>query len=194
MFVALHVSQDVIYAHKQVLEKIPFFATALKKEWREGKGKDMEMSAYDLEALGLYIERVYTGKLHVVDSNQITQWTKLAKVWSLADTFLDHEMKNALIQTAMASTREPPHNDPRNYPGIETINHIFENTPPNDAMQRLLVDLYAQAAMSDWIEKHCEDLPKEFLAKVCTRTWKTWEKKSDWSPDCNSVLYCDAET
>jgi hypothetical protein len=151
-----------------------FFKTALKKEWREGQTRTINLPTYDYETMTSYLKFVYGIQLSVeVESDQLrtcreptadqlknlqAAYLSFAKLYVLGCRLMDNTFKDAaitrifkLFQTYNTWSTA----DSLFSPGPVSVNTIYDETLESDPARRLMVDMYML---------HPQDLSSEYDA------------------------------
>jgi hypothetical protein len=102
--------QEKYYIHEKLLRSnAGFFDTALKKEWKEGEDRVVDMPEADDEAFGICVNWLYTGLVFsrkegdmiMNDGVRIRnkEWPRCSACYALGDFLQDPDFKDALVDT-----------------------------------------------------------------------------------------------
>jgi hypothetical protein len=127
------------------------FQAALKKEWQEGKTRTITMPEDDHETMTRYLSFVYGKKLPTTHLSESVRHDligpgqrSLADLYVLGTRLLDKSMKNAALGEVVRLSVIT-------CPGSETVNTIYSGTCEGNPARRLMVNLYAKHACTEWL-------------------------------------------
>jgi hypothetical protein len=158
-----------------------FFEKALSDGWKEAEDRVVKLPEVDLSVFNLYLHHVLSGDFPVVAKNTpsecldlniylgLSERLQLSRLYILAELLQDTTTKNKTLKAFIASIFKIRQ---RRFfmPDSQAIRVIYEGTPPESAMRRLLVDSHAAYGKSDYISSHVfEEWPKEFLYEFAVR-------------------------
>lgn len=129
----------------------------------------------DPEIFGLWVHAAYTGN---IARSEPQMYSQLAKMYVLAEKFLDTRTKNMIIQTVMICSREAQLDGKRYLSSDLFITAIYNGTPLGNQMRWLLVDTCVQGMSERWFAEHATRLPGDFFIDACLQIMKTWMKPS----------------
>ena len=123
------------YMAPSVLRKAgTFFNSALKKEWKEGQERTVEMPEDDPVCFRLYAEWLYTGTIFCKKSPTPARGSfgSLVGLYILGEKVLDKDFQDCVIDAMLATL-----NSEKVTPGKEDINRIYTQTPTGSPLRRL---------------------------------------------------------
>jgi hypothetical protein len=119
----------------------PFFEAALGKEWKEAEERVVKLPEHAPKAFEVYLRWVYSHRIRLslpTNTNQETIETfgVLCRAYVLGDVLRDYDFKDAIVDAIthfyqLAGWRLP----------TEHSAYIYENTPPEAKIRRVLVFL-----------------------------------------------------
>ena len=150
--------------HEQLLcEHAPFFRSATKEEWEEGKEHTIPLPDDDPEVVSLYLNGVYNGRISSQRSTAETGTDEnclLVKAYIFGEKIQDGRFKDAVIDAMIKSTRALDEEGHTWFPGSADVNRAYDGTPTGSPLRRLIVDFGAINANDDCDRK---GLNVEFL-------------------------------
>ena len=147
--------------HKSILEKhADFWKSALNKCWEEGAKGKIRLPEDDPEAVGTYLEWMYTSK---IDLNPLTnddmsakdieeEFEHLARAYVFGEKAQDNAFCNGVIDAMFARVLGPGGGIERAYPTTKAISIIYDGTPEGSPARKMCVYLGTQYGHSNWIE------------------------------------------
>lgn len=159
-----------------------FFEKALSDGWKEAEDRVVKLPEVDPSVFNLYLHHVLCGNFPVVAENTPSKCSEtkiylgrserlqLSKLYVLAELLQDTTTKNKTLKAFIASMFKIRQGGGWTIPNIQAIRVIYEGTPPESPMRRLLVDSHAAYGKSDYISSHVFEVwPKEFLYDFAVR-------------------------
>lgn len=122
-----------------------FFDAALKKEWKEGQERTINLPEIRPEVFNVYLNWLVTGKLHVHDQSEVTPEhrqtkTRLVEAYLLGDKILDVDYKEKVCD-ALAEDSLILRNAQLWVMGTRARRRLYEDTPAGAPVRRLLIVL-----------------------------------------------------
>lgn len=140
-----HDASRTFFVHeKLVVERAPFFERALNGQWKESDDKLVELPDDDPDVFFLYLQLLYTTKLHTRSNepNKTSrEYKRLVKLYVLAEKLQDVQTRNIVIEAMIAKTR-----DEESFPP-SSIHLIYDGTPEGSPLRKLVVDLFTDFAL-----------------------------------------------
>jgi len=132
-----------------------FFRAALKKEWAEGQTRIVKLPEEEPGLVATYLDFIL-GKGLPTDSTQMDPqngkvYVVLTLLFALGERFLDSTFRNAIIAEIIRFTTILSANGSYIYPGVSSINDIYNGTTSASPARRLMVDLYIHAGNTTWV-------------------------------------------
>jgi hypothetical protein len=132
-----------------------FFRTALKKEWAEGQTRTVRLPEEEPGIIAQYLDFLL-GKGLPTDSVQVAShngegYVALTTLFAFGERMLDSTLRNAIIWEIIRFTTIPSANGSYIYPGVNSINDIYNCTTSASPARRLMVDLYIHAGNTTWV-------------------------------------------
>jgi hypothetical protein len=150
-----------------------FFKTALKKEWIEGQTRTITLPVDDPQTITHYLYFTYSGKLpsaHIATEAARklagTNTTDLARLYILGGRLLDDVIRKAVIEEFIRFAQAT-----NSWPGWPAVSIIYDGTPEGDPARKLLVNMFANVAKSNWVSTKYDpvfllELAQELLHKA----------------------------
>lgn len=151
--------------HKCYLTKTSdFLSAALNGAWREAKNGRINLPNVEPRAFECYIQWLYTGEVPVEFGKQGTTNMEVAFVaydllmdlYMLGHFLLDAGFQNAVIDSTLKTKRETTI-----YPGAGSIRQIWDETPEDCTMKRLITRWWVSSCKPTSVEKE-KHLPADF--------------------------------
>jgi len=147
-----------------------FFDKALKKEWKEGQDRVVDMPDADNEAFGIWVKWLYTALVFIhkegdeiikdgVQTNS-REWLRWSKCYALGDFLQDTDFMNALIDVVTEIIEEA------NAQPVSLPNYIYSHSTENSAHRKLVVDILLRCWDRTAYAKTVVDQPQEFLYDI----------------------------
>jgi hypothetical protein len=150
-----------------------FFDAALKKEWKEGQEKAIELYDIDINAFRVWVKWLYTGQFSTQEKADIVKsassadnsaWDLLRSVYALGDYLQDTNFKDAMIDDmasrCVLSQRHPD----------LAASYIYPFSSPESPHRQLAIDICVFAwSVEEYRSlrtKKSEEFPPEFLTDV----------------------------
>lgn len=173
-------NKEAFYIHESVIRKRgTFFDAAFKKEWKEGQERVVELSEDDADHFRLYVQWLYGGKVFCKEQTRRNHY-KIAGLYALGEKVLDCEFQDNVMNAMLAACHDEnadfeEHPSSRAFPGEKAIAVVYEGTPANCPMRRLLVDYYVYFGGIDWAKDWAtnpECVNHEFLIDLTKAMWE----------------------
>jgi hypothetical protein len=146
-----------------------FFDIALKKEWKEGQDRIVEMPKTNNEAFSIWAKWLYTGCMYLMKDGDIertsegvttnSEWPRWASCYALGDFLQDSDFKDACIDSCIEANVASASN-PHSLAGW-----IYSCSAGCSSHRKLAVDVFVHCwVRTGWTQdiKH----PAEFLSDV----------------------------
>jgi hypothetical protein len=156
------VHEDIITARSL------FFKKALSGNWKEAEDRMVKLPEDDPMTFRRYVHLLYTNAL-TVQLEQVSDpygYVHLGRLYVLAEKIQDIKTKNAVIEAVLLATRQKRIDGRCYYPGIGIISLIYAGTGPRSPMRKLLVDLYTDQGLSEWLMRACHEWPSDFTREL----------------------------
>lgn len=133
-----HVNEDLLCDNSK------FFKAALKKEWREGQTRKIDLAEHGPEVFNLWLNWLH-GRRILMDNDdgenavQHFDYGLLIKAYHLGDMLLDRDFKDALCD-ALAVTMSRPVKGIVTVPNEMNRKSLYEVTAEGARIRRLVVD------------------------------------------------------
>ena len=174
--------------HESLLRSsAPYFEAALKKEWKEGHMREIPMSDDDSDAVELFLQWLYSGRIWTDpcanmsgpdDDKQATsqEMWKLIKVYCFGEKIQDSCFKDVVLDCIIDWTRVNTDKERRHYPEAEHAAYVWDTTPENSRLRRLILDLYTYGID----EVHIRDVSHTGLLKDLAVSLRKGCVSSSW--------------
>lgn len=142
-----------------ITKQSKYFAAALKKEWRANRSQPVSLSGEDPDMVSAYVQWLYSGKIFVTkhDSNGDASYWALCQLYGLGERLMDDSFQDYIVIAIFDLMKhEHPVNKTCAFPDEVAINSIYQNTPVDSPLRRLLVDINTANAESDWVKTASE--------------------------------------
>lgn len=154
--------------HEEVLcASSPFFRAALSRHgFLECKERVVRLPELDPKVFNLYTQWSYTGKVASLqpresDRGGTKRRQELARLYVVAQFLGDTRLRNAIVDIWIANDRSTDKG-----PGVELISFLYENTPQDCPLMRLIKDWHVCHPQGDWLARTHHELPKQFLVDL----------------------------
>ena len=122
-----------------------FVRSAMHKGWKEADDREIPLPDEEPSVFEVYQNWLYERKIYSVDWTE--SYRTLVKSYIFGDKLVDYQYKNAVIHAIIQKLRDTSLFD------LGLTNLIYDNTPPESPLRRLLRDIYAWLGNSSW----CDD-------------------------------------
>lgn len=136
-----------------------FFEAALKKEWKEGQTRIINLPEEDIETVTHYLDFVHGQGLPTA---AIMVWDELAtsphgypalfELYLLGERVLDKAARNAIVTEIMRLIWVRNDNGDTWVPNHEAISFVYGATPESSPARRLLVDLHVKYGLPEFMD------------------------------------------
>lgn len=175
-----------------------FFEAALRKEWKEGLEKTIELPEDDAKVFNKYHGWLYTRRLATPEGGYAgldQSFTMLAKLYVLGEKLLDRDFQNSVSDALVSATRDERgprgHGSGykgRSFPGPKIIRIVYEGTTTGSPMRRLLTDFYVRHGAGQWIrEDGVDKWPQEFLYDLSAALFDKWAITAETKEGLNEL-------
>ncbi|KAL4904479.1 hypothetical protein BDW74DRAFT_179053 [Aspergillus multicolor] len=156
---------------------------ARPKRTLEAKERIVELPEQDPDVFALFVHWLYFKTIPVAHDNmgaeEDVEYMELAKAYVLGDMLVSPAFKNVAIDIMVEKSLAPKMNGSLYYPKIKVIQYIHSNTLNGSKIRRLLVDLYLEHGMKDWLRGET-DIPPAFLLALVEDCLDQRERDSEW--------------
>jgi|TARA_R110002003_G_scaffold115_2_gene9933 hypothetical protein len=87
----------------------------------------------------------------------------LSKLFVLAEKLMDAKSKEVVLAAMLALSKESFVDNGPYYPGIDSVQVIYEGTREDSPARRLLVQLFTEFGDAAFITAKVDEIPKDFL-------------------------------
>lgn len=145
--------------HEVVLKETSgFFQAAVKKEWKEGSQRIIDMPEDTPEVVSVYVDWLYsdriypkTGELPVDAGTHGAESEHLAKLYVFGEKIQDDCFCDAVV-TALTKHIDRKTSSGRFGPSNEAVKVMMEGTARNSPGRRLMLELLAKCVSGQWIQ------------------------------------------
>ncbi|KAI8939493.1 hypothetical protein NX059_003264 [Plenodomus lindquistii] len=161
--------------HEELItSRSAFFKAAMSGNWQESKERCVKLPEDDAPTFKLYLHFLYTGKIAITSEaldariEARDHIRTIARLYILAEKLQDVITRNATVEEMLEACRTPNSDGETYCMGTETVNIIYEGSPPGSPMRRLVVDIYTCRATKDWSQLFQLDnaWPRDFLPEL----------------------------
>lgn len=157
-----------------------FFQKAFSSGWKEAEERVVKLPEVEPSILRLYLHHLLHGNHPVAAKGTPSECPtrnaclgrserlQLSKLYVLAELLQDIATKNNTLKAFVHSVFTVRQHGSWMMPGDECTRVMYQGTPPNSLMRRLLVDMYSAYERSRYINEH-EDWPKDFLYDLAVK-------------------------
>ncbi|CAI9627700.1 unnamed protein product [Alternaria burnsii] len=185
--------------HRGVLCKSSkFFQSAMKPEWTDMQAGPnvIDLSVDPVDIVSDYIKWLYCDNIPnkqyeaVADTYEEKEkvFVALAKSYVFGEKIIDVRYKNAVLQAIFTAQRALHW-----YMGPESVKIVYEGTPPQSPLRRLVAENVAYVAIDDskeivgWMQEF-DTYPREALVDALKATVKVRSEDPESRPDVGSYL------
>ena len=156
-----------------------FLKTALKKEWKEGQERVIPLPEEKQDIFDIYLQWLYSNKIflpsHACSGDR--RYNVLAHLYVLGERLIDDTFQDTVMNAVIAALRERQPDGVHYDPSIYAIWTVYEGTPENSPIRRLLVDLALERRGAPQVAAiNPRFLSSEFLKDFCIGLLKDREK------------------
>jgi hypothetical protein len=162
--------------HETLLcEASGFFASASKKEWKEGQKDRIPLPDDNTSVVDLYVQWLYTGRIVIrersVEEKRQEKEEKgegegedqegcknghevdgLTGAFVFGEKVQDGDFKDAVIDALIHTVAAPDEKGVHWYPTAQSVDRAYTGTPEGSPIRRLLVDMYTFHGKKDWLD------------------------------------------
>lgn len=152
--------EEAFSVHKDIVcAKSPFFETACKKEWSEGKEGIVRLEQHRPDAFKLFVHWIYSSTidLEIIPERIAAEVAYLVEAWALSDFLGCPDFCNRLVDFLLGSALSRS-----SMPHPNTVN----KTPSGSIIRRLMVDLVAHRVSPGNFERAVPAWSQEVLVEV----------------------------
>ena len=167
-----------------LLKASAFFRLALKKDWKEGQERKIDLPDDDPTMFANYLHFCYTGKLATNShANEVItdcrvfedEITLLSALYVLGEKLQDSHFKNAVLDAFIEIAAIEDTETFILYPTGAAVNRIYRGTGKRSLARKLLVDMDVACGISEWIYDSMDidfvkDVARSLLQKVTSHT------------------------
>jgi len=171
--------------HSALVDQKGFFEAALKKEWKEGQERLIELPEDDPHVFGIYARWLYTDWISCASDADPKGLSVLPKLYVLAEKMLDWQFQDqvmdSFIVASFENTSETSSAGGLILPDVHTIDYICEHAPVKSSLRQFVFDMILGYA--DFEGKGCltllREVNREFLLDVTTGLLKLHKLTDD---------------
>lgn len=159
-------SKEIFTVHKTLIcNKSPFFDAACNGGFIESVEDIIHLPEDQPAVVELLLDWVYTGEFAnpETESANLISWHNTAALYILADKMQMQDLSNAVIDLWVKNAENT-----RGNPMCEAA-YVYNNTPPEAPLRRLLVEMVARGTMADFVGDGLEGVPVEFFHDLSIR-------------------------
>lgn len=178
--ISIQTSNSTFHIHVHVLLASPYFTTIIHPHWATAVTRfphPIDLHHIDSDIFALYAQWLYS---HHLDKSVICYcW---AEMYILGNNFQDVEFQDAVLEALMQECEELGQ-----YPTLEPIQIIYDETCEGAPVRELLVDMYYMHAPfckgRKWVDKAPVEFVRDLLARFMERTgvegWAPWVEEPE---------------
>lgn len=160
----------IVYGH--CLASSEFFTAAPKKEWKEGQTRTIELPEDDTKTVTQYLDFIYKGLLvsHSIQhgndlkeaySKKAELQLMLCQLYIFGERVLHSSLRNAIVKEHIRLMALKDDNGSHWYPNWISAKAVYEGTPANSPMRRLMIDILLGHGNAKWLDgKDLSDCPE----------------------------------
>ena len=151
-----------------ICAKSKFFKAVCSEHWVEGKEKKVRLPEVDPSVFQGYLSWVYSTSLSIVgittdefdklSGTQIQAIAQYFELYLLGDVLNDISLRNTVLQTIVLDTRGAPN--------PKTVVRMWEKTPFNSPLRRMLVDHAVLREERAYLVDNLTRYPEGFVQQV----------------------------
>jgi len=174
--------QELVVCGQLLTKTSEFFEAALKKEWKEGQTRMVRLPEEDAETTIHYLDFVCGQglptralKLYGDFAESEDEYLMLAQLYAFGERVLHKAVRNAVMAEVLRISSLRNEKGGMFLPGDDAILAIYQATPANSPVRRLLVDLHVSYGLPNSLTPdtsdmncmiHLADLAKVFNERV----------------------------
>ncbi|KAF2167901.1 hypothetical protein M409DRAFT_53850 [Zasmidium cellare ATCC 36951] len=164
-------SEAILCAHESLLKQnSAFFRTALDKDWKERKTREITLPDDEVTIVVGYLEWLYCSKLTTPKDDEKnydhhTGYVWLTKAYIFGDKVQDDAFCDEIISN-IARLMDTPINGMRYYPTCEALQLIYSSTPKHSPIRQMMVSILAARATPAILGRDFLSYPQEFLLEL----------------------------
>lgn len=138
-----------------------FFEAALGRNWKEAADRVVRLPEEDEAQFHIFVQWVYRGLYRRWQDGARFSVHDLAHLYTMGSRLQEHDFQDAVIDFILykwETVRMKPKND--------TIHYVFQNTPSNDLLRRLLIDVCARCTTLAPFETNASNPIAEFYYEL----------------------------
>lgn len=148
----------------------PFFLNALKGGWKESVERVIKLPKDDPRVFKAYIHFLSTEEIDITSASvnqaneslaSIAEQMLAAQLYIFAEKVQDSKAKNGAVRAMIKAIMNR-----RRLPYSSVMRAIYEGTPRDSPMRRMMVDLFVQADAAASKNLTGKDIPNDFLLDV----------------------------
>jgi hypothetical protein len=145
-------------------ERSEFFASASKKEWKEGQEHRVPLPDDTTPIVDLYVQWIYSGKIlsrktlveeEAADGQECKNepaFDLLIGGFVFGEKIQDGNFKDAVLDALVHTVTTPNEKGVCWYPTKSWVDQAYVGTPEGSPIRRLLVDMYTYHGKADWLD------------------------------------------
>lgn len=176
--------------HGHYLSSSEFFTAALKKEWKEGQTRTIELPEENTKTVTQYMDFVYKGFLfsHSIqngnDLKGANTQCELCQLYILGERVLDKILRNAIVKEQLRLMGLPDDNKCCWYPSWNSAKVVYEGTPAGSPMRRFAVDVLLTRGGAKWLDgkdlSDCSELLIDVIKEYANKATSGESPKNFW--------------
>lgn len=173
--------KEKLLAHGHRLTKTSeFFNAALKKEWKEGQTRIVELPEEDVKYTTFYLDYIYDGVLPGQSLKEgdvgVDLWFELTFLYAFGERVCDTAIRNAIIKELIRVIPRKDHDGLYRYPCWEFASVAYAVTKPGSPLRRYMVDVIVTHGGLEWFTEtdlaNCQELLIDVVKEFTRRATK----------------------
>ncbi|KAF2163134.1 hypothetical protein M409DRAFT_26579 [Zasmidium cellare ATCC 36951] len=184
--------EDKFIVHKSTAcDNSPFFKAACSQHWVEGQDKVVRLPDTTAKLFETFLHWAYTKdlKMEGVDDSTTADQPRtydLGSVWGLANYLQTPALRNKVIDRLLQKFDAMPHTAvPRS-----ALNHIWDLSPPDATIRRLLIDLHLTRMSRQMFEAFEDEWPQDLILAAARLHFASEEKRKMLRSPCFEERAC----
>ncbi|KAK5133256.1 hypothetical protein LTR08_007990 [Meristemomyces frigidus] len=155
----------IFYVNEKLIRgSSDFFNSAMKREWRQGCKRVVDLPDHNCEIFNLYVNWLYSGRLpvqHIEESNLMNnndkQYHNLFKAYVLGDALLDSDFKDAVVDAIVNEMHIQHQGNVYFFPVRQIRTFLYNSTTSASKLRQLLVQRIARSSNGSELLKEDDD-------------------------------------
>jgi hypothetical protein len=158
--------------HEDILCKgSPFFASACKEEWKQGREHYIPLKGDEPSIVDLYLQWIYTGRIFSRPSDEggpegEGELGILVEGYIFGEKVQNGDFKDAVVDAIVKCFPIPSKKNKVGCPPVLCVDKAYGGTPEGSQLRKLLVAIYATRGSRAWLRGTTS---MEFLADLAAR-------------------------